>query len=50
MIFSIALLAIVFILVLPLPPILIDFLLTISIALSVLIILTISYIKRLHLL
>jgi flagellar biosynthesis protein FlhA len=45
-IFSMALLAIVFILVLPLPPILIDLLLTISVSLAVLIILTISYIKQ----
>ncbi|MFZ5806180.1 MAG: flagellar biosynthesis protein FlhA [Verrucomicrobiota bacterium] len=46
MLFSIALLGIVFILVLPLPTLLIDLFLTVSIALSVLIILTISYVKK----
>ncbi len=43
--FSVALLGIVMILVLPLAPMLIDFLLTLSITLSVIIILTVSYLK-----
>lgn len=46
MIFSIAMLAIVFILILPLKPIFIDFLLTISITLAVLVMLTVSYVRK----
>jgi len=45
-IFSIALLSIVVILVLPLPSVLLDLLLSTSLALSILIILTVSYVKQ----
>lgn len=45
LLFSICLLGIVFILVLPIPPFMLDVFLTMSIAMAVLIILTVSYIK-----
>jgi flagellar biosynthesis protein FlhA len=46
MLFGLACLAIVMVLIFPLPPILLDLLLTISLAISVVIILTIAYLKQ----
>ncbi|MEM9399900.1 MAG: flagellar biosynthesis protein FlhA [Verrucomicrobiota bacterium] len=46
LLFSIALLAVVFILVLPMPEFLIDVLLTVSVSASVLVIMTVTYLKK----